>query len=108
MSDQNEVKNEEKEFSTKGLTIVIPLWLEKVKNEVEDSPYFRQLKEKLATNSNSGERYREIDGVWYYKERNMLDPSSELCKIVFQEHHSTLSRGHFRYYQTFHRTKNFF
>lgn len=40
--------NQDMDLTSKGLTVVILRWWEIVKSTVKSSPYFMQLKEKLA------------------------------------------------------------
>lgn len=88
------------DMNRKGLIVVIPLWLDSVKSTMRDSPYYWQLKEKLAQKLLSDIHYREVDGVWYYKGRIMLEPGSDLCKKFFLEHHATPTGGHSGYQHT--------
>lgn len=60
----------DEEITCKGLTMVIPLWLERIKAAMKDSPYYLQLK-KLEQKSISADHYKEVDGVWFYKGRIM-------------------------------------
>lgn len=95
-------------ISHKGLTVVITVWLEIVKAYVKDSPYFKQLKKKLVKDSVYDSHYKEINGLWYYKDRIMLNTSSALCKRVFLEYHSSPSRGHTCHHHTLQRSKHSF
>lgn len=73
-------------MSCTGLTVMIPLYLDAVKSAM-----------KLAEKAISDIHYREVDSVWYYKRRIMLEPGSDLCHRVFLGHHATLAGGHSRY-----------
>lgn len=84
------------------------MWLKTVTASVKDSLYFQQLEEKMAKNEVSGVHYKEVDGAWYFKDRIMLDPDSDLCMKIFLDHQATPSGGHSRYQHTIHRIKHSF
>lgn len=94
------MSEQDSEISCTGLTIVIPLWLDAVKTAMKDSPYYQQLKQKLDQKSISEIHYKEVNGVWYYKGRILLEPNSDLCHRVLMEHHATPAGGHSGYQHT--------
>lgn len=70
---------------------------------VDQSPYFKKLQEKVDKGLLSNEKYRRLNGIWFYKDRILLDPASELCKTIIHGHHAAL--GHLGYHRTLRRIK---
>lgn len=98
----------EENITCKGLTVMIPLWLQRVKAAIKDSPYYLQLKRKLEQNLITANKYREADEVWINKNIIMVEPNIELCKEVFLKYHATPTGGHSGYQHTLKRIKHSF
>lgn len=85
--------------------LVEPAWLEQVRAMIDQSPFFMELQNKADKGALSNSRYRRMNGIWFYKDRVLLDPTSELYQITFHDYHSAPSGGHSGYHMTLRRIK---
>lgn len=79
-----------------------------VRTMVNQSPYFKEIQGKVEQGKLSSSRYRKVNGVWFYKERVLLDPDAEFCHTIFRDHHTSPGGGHSGYHRTLRRIKSSF
>lgn len=61
---------------------------------VTQSPFFKDLQAKVDKGELLSTKYIKISGVWFYKERVLLDPYASLCTNIFHDHHEAPGGGH--------------
>lgn len=80
-------------------TIVEPIWLEQVREMIEQS-YFKELQKKFSAGALPYSHYKLVNGIWFYKERILLDPAAALCNTIFLDHHASPGGDHSGYHRT--------
>lgn len=92
----------------KVTSVVEPEWLDQVRTMVNQSPDFQELHAKVDKGSLSPSQYQKVNGVWCYKERVRLEPTTELHHTIFLDHHASLGGGHSGFHRTLWRIKQSF
>ncbi|XP_026377993.1 uncharacterized protein LOC113272361 [Papaver somniferum] len=92
------------------LAITAPIFssVDDIIAECHNDPTLRALIEQLQLNPNSKRHYSYLNGVLRYKGRIVVVSSSEWCKKLLHEFHSTPLGGHSGYLRTFKRLQHNF
>lgn len=77
--------------------MVQPSCLQEVKDMMNTFEFFKELQEKADRGILSPVKYKKIGGVWFYKGRVLLDPTS-LCTTIFHDHLAAPRGGHSGYH----------
>lgn len=95
LSRRNESEMVEPEdFLSCTISTVEPSWLGEVPKMIDQSPYLKELQERDTKGSLPYNHYKKLNWIWFYKERVLIDHTSELCKVIFHDHLSSLGGGH--------------
>lgn len=105
LSRRDEEAIEDANTIYRAVSIVEPKWLTEVKQMMEQSSFFQELQKKADQGILSTSKYKKLNGILFYKGRVLLDPTSELCRTIFHDHHAALGAGHSGYHRTPHRIK---
>lgn len=84
------------EFELSAISIPRASWWTVLQKEVESDSFY---------SGRHSQKYVKRDGVFFYKGKILLSPTSSLLTVVLTENHSTLTGGHFGYHKTFARVK---
>lgn len=90
----------EDECSNKGVTLIVPKWLDDAKSMVAQSLYFLKLKDQWRQGTLATEKYKLRNELWFYKGRVLVDANSEFCKKILHDFHSSPAGGHSGYHKT--------
>ncbi|KAJ6795221.1 Uncharacterized protein M6B38_227580 [Iris pallida] len=95
----------QEEANLAAISIVQADWIQQLKNQWQTSEYFLQMQEKWDKGKLNTEKYSMKDGLLYYKNRVIIDPTSDLTLKLIKEHHDVLQAGHSGYLKTLQRLK---
>lgn len=87
------------EFELSAISIPRASWWTVLQKEVESDSFY---------SGRHSQKYVKRDGVFFYKGKILLSPTSSLLTVVLTENHSTPTGGHFGYHKTFARVKSCF
>ncbi|KAL5728994.1 hypothetical protein ACHQM5_002008 [Ranunculus cassubicifolius] len=87
------------------LAISIPTtsWWSKLQKEVLLNPFYDDFAQNVVQSNVHHPTKR--DGVWFYKDKILVCPDSELVKLILEECHSTPVGGHFGFQKTLAKVK---
>lgn len=90
------------------LTIVVPLWMQKVKSSYDGDAHITQILTSKAIDPSTYAEYKLENGILRYKDRITIGSATTLRSEIFSEVHDTLFGGHSGVMGTYSRLKAFF
>ena len=82
---------------TQLLMTCAPDWIEQLKGMVGSDAFYKDIQENWEYGTINMNLYQKKGGLFYYKQRIMIDPASPLTKLLLAEHHDTPVGGHLGY-----------
>lgn len=83
-----------------AISISIPSWIAKFKEDCQEDPYIKQLKDRLEKGNLDLSTYSYKDGLFWKKGHILLGPTSKLKKENFEELHAMPTSGHSGFHNT--------
>lgn len=93
------------EVQLQAVTVVQSDWLHYYKEAMRSSPYYQEQLQKWEQGLLDASKYSLKRELLYYKNRLLIDPTSEFTSVMFKEHHSTPQSGHSGFQKTLHRLR---
>lgn len=80
-------------------------WWTDVQKMVANDAFFKELEISLNQGKLNRDKYKLVDGVFFYKGRVLLSPDSQLKTYFLLKHHISSQAGHSGYAKCYHRLK---
>lgn len=80
-------------------------WLEKVEEMVQYDEYFQELNKQWEDGILAPELHQKKHGIFYYRNKILLNPASDLTHLLISEHHKTPTGRHSGYEKMLQRLK---
>lgn len=94
------------EFELSAISLPVADWWSVLQEEVQKEPFYTGTVEQAS--QQDAQKYLKRDGVWFFKGKILLSPTSSLLPAMMTEHHSTPTGGHIGYHKTLARIKSCF
>lgn len=96
------------EFQCSAVSLANFGWWSYIEQEVQDNEFYGTIKTMVESSNEGSINYQFRDGVWFYKGKVLLSPTSVLIPQVLAAMHSFPTSGHSGYHKTLARVRNSF